>query len=299
MSDGSTVLVTGAAGKLGGLVCELLGEAGFSVRALRHRRPVAADEVVSGDVTDPASVGPAVAGAAAILHLAALTHSRSPAPYRRVNVGGTANLAAAASRAGVGRMVLASTRAASPEGGAYARSKLEAERIVREAAVPHVVVRLPEVYGAGGREGVDRIVELVRAGRRVPVVGDGRDELCPASMAEAARTLVAAVTSAQASGQTYTLAGRCLTTTDFVAACARAFGSSSRPLRVPRAAVALAARIGRVLPLPIYPDQPARLRARKPPPSPEAAADLGFRPEPLNVGLERLAKGAMQSAPPS
>lgn len=296
MSDGSTVLVTGASGKLGGLVCELLGEAGFSVRALRHRRPVAADEVVSGDVTDRASLGSAVAGAAAILHLAGLTHSRNPAAYRRVNAGGTANLAAAATRAGVGRMVLASTRAATPEGGAYARSKLEAERIVREAAIPEVVVRLPEVYGAGGREGVDRIIELVRAGRRAPVVGDGEDELCPVSADEAARALVAAVISAPAAGRVYTLAGPCLTTAAFVEACVRAFGSPSRPLRVPRAAVAIAARAGRVLPLPIYPDQPARLRAPKPPPSPEAAADLGFRPEPLEVGLKRLAKGAIESS---
>jgi hypothetical protein len=41
----------------------------------------------------------------------------------------------------------------------------------------------------------------------------------------------------------------------------------------------------RFLPLPFYPDQLARLRAPKPPPSPEAAADLGFAPRPLREGL--------------
>ena len=44
-----------------------------------------------------------------------------------------------------------------------------------------------------------------------------------------------------------------------------------------------------MLPLPIYPDQLARLRAEdKPQPSPEAEQELGFRTRPLAEGLAAL-----------
>jgi hypothetical protein len=40
-----------------------------------------------------------------------------------------------------------------------------------------------------------------------------------------------------------------------------------------------------VAPLPVYPDQLARLRAAKPGPSPEGGTDLGFRPRGVDEGL--------------
>jgi hypothetical protein len=46
--------------------------------------------------------------------------------------------------------------------------------------------------------------------------------------------------------------------------------------------------VARVAPLPLYPDQLARLRAPRPAPSPEAAAELGFAPRPLEAGLRGL-----------
>jgi hypothetical protein len=47
--------------------------------------------------------------------------------------------------------------------------------------------------------------------------------------------------------------------------------------------------LARVLPLPIYPDQLARLRAEdKPQPSAEAEQELGFHTRPLAEGLAAL-----------
>ncbi len=62
-------------------------------------------------------------------------------------------------------------------------------------------------------------------------------------------------------------------------------------IAAPWAALALAGVAARALPLPIYPDQGARLRSPKPAPSPEAADDLGFRPRPLTDGLRALTVG--------
>ena len=66
-----------------------------------------------------------------------------------------------------------------------------------------------------------------------------------------------------------------------------ASGGRSRIVHVPEPLVRAAAAAARVLPLPLYPDQPARLRAERPPPTPEAEADLGFRPRPFPGAPER------------
>ena len=67
------------------------------------------------------------------------------------------------------------------------------------------------------------------------------------------------------------------------------FSSPGRVRPVPVAAVAALGLLGRVLPLPVYPDQLARLRAAdKPEVSPEAEQELGFRTRPLAEGLAGL-----------
>jgi NADH dehydrogenase len=284
-----TVLVTGAAGLLGRRVLAKLSEAGSRTRALAHRRDVeGADEIVWGALDDPSSLRAATEGASAVLHLAARTHARRDVEYRRANVEGTAALLDAAVASGVGRFVHVSSRAVSPQGGAYSRSKLDAEALVRAAALDHVIVRLPEVYGTGGREGMDDMLARAQAGAFIPVIGKGLDRLCPVHVGDVIGPLTAALASPAAVGHTYTLAGECLSHREIAHMCSVAFGGRSRLVSVPTAAVAVAGAFGRVLPLPVYPDQLARLRSEKPAASPEAEADLGFRPRGLDEGL-RLA----------
>lgn len=69
-SHRDVVLVTGATGRVGGLVVDELLRTGVSVRALTRRPDQAAlpdgVEVVAGDFTDPASLAPALDGAGAV-----------------------------------------------------------------------------------------------------------------------------------------------------------------------------------------------------------------------------------------
>ncbi len=285
-----TVLVTGAAGALGQVVIGELRRSGWRTRGLRHRSDVAGcDEVVDGDVARPDSLAAALSGADAIVHLAACTHARDTRTYERVNVYGTRNVVRAAAAAGVTRGVLASTRAIDPSGGAYSRSKAAAEAAVTASPVPWAIVRLPEVFGAGGREGVDGIIDRARRGKAIPVVGDGRQEICPIDAPSAAATLVAALERPAAAGKLYTIAGECTTVREFAESCSRVFGTTSRILTVPEIAVRVLSWISRLAPLPIYPDQLARLQAPKPAPSPEANDELGFAPTPLAQALGALA----------
>ena len=289
-----TVLLTGAAGAVGAALLDVLRAASWRSRCLEHRRTVrGADEIVRGDLADPPSLARAVDGVDAVLHLAALTHARRPRSYAEVNVGGTIALVEAFRRSQARRLVLVSTRAVSPRGGAYSVSKLRAEKVVRALGPRQAIVRLPEVYGAGGAEGVDRLVSLAAAGRTLALPGRGGHEVSPVLVDDVVGPLVAALDADPAAGRIYTLAGPPMTMRSFAEACVAAFGSG-RIVHVPISALAVASTLARVAPLPLYPDQLHRLLAPKPGHSPEAHADLGFRPRDVEEGLavtrERLGR---------
>jgi nucleoside-diphosphate-sugar epimerase len=284
------ILVTGASSAIGTRVVEQLRGQGRPVRCLVRRRPVEnVDECVQGDLGDGSTLDAAVEGAEVVLHLAAVTHARRSRDYLETNVAGTQRLLEAAARHGVLRFVYVSTRAVSETGGAYSRSKLLAERAVTDAPVEHTIVRLSEMYGGAGAEGIDQIVARARRGAAIPVVGEGAERVCPMHVDDAVAALVGAVAAPAAGGRTYTLGGECMSIREFAEACAGAFSTVSRLRPVPVTAVAALGMLGRVLPLPIYPDQLARLRAAdKPQVSPEAEQELGFRTRPLDEGLAAL-----------
>jgi nucleoside-diphosphate-sugar epimerase len=289
VTDPGIVLLTGAAGRIGSRLIPALRARGWTVRALAHRRPVpAADQVVSGSLADAEALRRSVEGSTAVIHLAAVTHARSAAAYARVNAEGTRNLVGAAAEAGINRFVFVSSRAIDRRGGAYSGSKADAEEIVRGSGLAYTILRLPELYGLGGREGLDRLVSLVRAGSRVPIVGRGADLLCPMYVHDALAACVGGLEREAALNKTYTLAGPCLTTRGFVEEAVRAYSSSSTIIGIPPAAVSLAGRLARVLPLPLYPDQLARLKAPKPPVSGEAEVELGYCYRSLRDGLRAL-----------
>jgi nucleoside-diphosphate-sugar epimerase len=106
------VLITGAGGRIGGDLAERLRDR-YDLR-LMHRRPVpettpATDPVIA-DIADFAQVAAAMAGVDAVVHMAADPSTR--APWESVlehNIVGTYNVFEAARRAGVRRVVFAST----------------------------------------------------------------------------------------------------------------------------------------------------------------------------------------------
>ncbi len=156
------VLVTGASGFLGSAIANVFRDAGFSVRVMvRGTSPRTnlseEDEVVTGDLTKPETLGPALKGARYLVHAAAdyRLWAKRPQDLIDANVEGSRNIMRAALEQGVERVVYTSsvatitpghdeTRPLTPETaiGIYKRSKVLAER-----AVEHMVERdgLPAV----------------------------------------------------------------------------------------------------------------------------------------------------------
>jgi NADH dehydrogenase len=277
--------VTGAAGRLGRALLPLLRERGWTVRCLTHRHRVdGTDETVFGDLLDRKSVLRAVSDSEAVMHLAARTHARRASDYHMLNVTGTRHVVEACADLGVRRLVHVSTRAISPVGGAYSRSKAKAEELVLESRLDAVVLRLPEVFGMRSAEGVDDIVERARRGAIIPLVGRGVHELAPVHVADILPVMVNALDLEPSPEQLYTLAGHTTTQRSFADACLAHFRAGGRTVPVPVSLVAVGALAGRFLPLPIYPDQLRRLRSPKAVRSANAT-DLGFCPRPLVEAL--------------
>lgn len=106
-----------------------------------------------------------------VIHFAGLTHSFDERQYRKVNVEGTARLAEAVRRNGCRRFVYVSTRCATRGSGAYGESKLEAERELQELEWKSLlIIRPAEIYGGGGKEGIDRMLAIARKWRIVPAL---------------------------------------------------------------------------------------------------------------------------------
>jgi nucleoside-diphosphate-sugar epimerase len=167
------VLVTGATGKVGNAIASALLERGDHVRALVRDPQRAASvlpagiEPVQGDVTDSDSLAAAVDGCEFVFNSMGMPEQwvRDEAIFDRVNAQGSGEVARAAKRAGVRRLVHTSTHdvfhaetgerfdetmlADYPKGTAYERSKQRAEELVlAERDGMEVVVLNPSgVYG--------------------------------------------------------------------------------------------------------------------------------------------------------
>ena len=143
---------------------------------------------IRGDMRDASCARDLCAGADVVIHAAAALPIRgSRREIMSVNVDGTAALLAAARDARVGRFVYISSTAVYgvprvhpiPEDfplegvGAYGESKIACERLVRESALDHVVIR-PKTFLGPERLGVFEILfDWIRDGRRIYVLGDG------------------------------------------------------------------------------------------------------------------------------
>lgn len=281
------VLVTGGSGLIGAALIPALRAAGWRTRCLVRRVPVpGADELVEGDLLDPGSLQAAARDLDAVLHLAAVTHARRRADYFRVNVEGTRNLVEAIDGRRMRRLVLISSRTASTEGGHYSESKLRAEEVVRDSGLLSTIVRLPEVYGTAGTEGVEQIISRAARGATIPLVGTGTQRVCPLDLGDVIGPIVNAFDTDLAAGKTYTLAGECVTVRELADTCIDTFGTDSRIVAVPRLAVRALCGAAAVLPLPLAPDQLKRLEGPKSEGTTAARDHLGFAPRTLREGLQ-------------
>lgn len=211
-----TILVTGGAGEIGSRLVAALCAGGHAVRALvlpsdenRQRLDACPCRVVEGDITQATTLDAALEGVTTVFHLAAVLLVEDPALFEAINVGGTANMLAAAKRAGVRHFVhVSSASVVYPVTTPYSRSKRAAERLARRTADLEVtIVRPTLVYDGEG--GLEFSLFSRHVGRfpLVPLIGDGEAAKRPVHVDDLLDGLTAIAGNPQSYGKTYNLSG--------------------------------------------------------------------------------------------
>jgi uncharacterized protein YbjT (DUF2867 family) len=259
-----TVLVTGGTGFIGPHVVHALRARETPVRALVRDRASAARlaawgvELVTGDVTDPASLHAACAGVDAVVHLVAIIRGR-PADFERVMTKGTRNVVAAAQEAGVRRFVLASALGLderSKDAVPYFAAKWEMERAVEASGLEHVIFRPSFVFGRDGGV-LPTFIRLARFAPVTPVVGPGRQRLQPIWVEDLAEYYRLAIGEPAAANRTFELGGPdAVSWNEFWERLKRVLGVRRPSVHVPFGAMRLQATLTERLPgAPVTRDQ--------------------------------------------
>ena len=265
------VVITGASGLLGGNLAAELRAAGHDVGATRRAGTKVAhlDDLelrwLDADLSSPAALAEAFAGAEAVFHCAAaVTVKREVTPdMTAANVTGTQNVIDAAVKAGVKRVVHTSSVVAvglSTDGtpcdetaqwnfeteglvDAYAITKRQAEDVVNAARDRIDAVIVNPTYMFGPRDARPSsgklIVDVVK--RRVPGWTPGYNNFV--DVRDVARGMIAAWHEGRR-GERYILAGHDMTYGDLMGTIARVAGVKPPRFQIPHAVAKLVGKWG-------------------------------------------------------
>ena len=311
------ILVTGGTGFIGTHLLEMLAATGESVRAIVRRLPrrtsatrslPAGVETVYGDLASGAGLVEALDGADTVIHLAGVTKALRPRDYYTGNVRATEQLAHAMAGRGMRLVHVSSLAAIGPSTpGAplaedaephplthYGKSKLAAERVVRDLAPEAVIVRPPVVYGPRDTD-VFPLLKSISKGLVLEIAG-GERWFSAIYVRDLVEGLLAAARAPRAAGRAYFLAhAKPVSWRQLGASAARIMARTPRVVTVPFAVANAVGACAELL---------ARLRGKPGIVSREkiaearcmawtcdtarAASELGFvAPTSLDEGLER------------
>ncbi|MCK4658938.1 MAG: NAD(P)-dependent oxidoreductase [Phycisphaerae bacterium] len=253
------ILVTGARGLLGKEVVRQTIERGFSVRGtdLLPPDPALGDacEQLEGDLLDPSACLRMCQGVERIVHTAALQHHSRPPKFGREsffqqNAAMTRNLADAAEVARVRHIVCVSSdmvygiprhgpfcETDTPHPiGPYGRSKLASEQAClqkRHHGIRVTILRPRLIVGAGRLGILTKLFDCIRAGKSIPLIGNGRNRYQMVGVSDVARAVLLALEKEPQA--VFNLGSSDVPSVEaLLKGVARRADSPSQPLRTPR-----------------------------------------------------------------
>ena len=264
------VLVTGGTGFIGPKVVQALRAHGHDVRALVRRPDRATQlaaldaELVTGDVTDPASLRAAVDGCTRVVHLVSIL-TGSPADFERVMTQGTKDLLTAASDAGIERFVLMSalgTTEATKDTVPYFAAKWAMEQDTARSGLEYTIFRPGFVFGRDGGA-LPLFIKQVKYSPVVTVIGSGQQRIQPIWVEDVAEYFARGVDHPQAANRTFEIGGPDVVTwNELYPRIAKALGKRRKLVHVPSGLARAGARLTQWAPgAPLTTDQVAMIEA--------------------------------------
>jgi len=210
------VTVFGGSGFVGGQVVRALAKAGYRVRVavrqpnLAYRMRMLGDvgqiEVVQANARVPSSVARALDGAEGCVNLVGVLWESGRQKFQSIHAMAARNIAEAAAKAGVTRLVHVSAIGAKADSESkYFRSKADGEAAVRAAFPGATIVRPSLVFGVEDKF-FNKFAQIAALAPVMPLVG-GDTRVQPVFVGDVAAVIAKAVASPAAAGVTYELGG--------------------------------------------------------------------------------------------
>jgi uncharacterized protein YbjT (DUF2867 family) len=295
------ILVTGGTGYVGSRLVQKLAERGRPVRliardveAARTRTP-ASVEVVAGDVAQPETLGPALAGIDSVIHLVAIIREHGDATFERINYEGTVHVVDAAKAAGARRYLQMSALGALPDPNfPYHDTKYRAEEYVKASGLDWTIFRPSLIFGPG-----DQFFTTLAGLAKLPapfVLPDGGTaKFQPVWLWDVVDAFIKALDDPATVGQTYELGGpEIMTYKEMVGIIMDVTGKHRPALSLPAGLLKPAAFLmDKTLPKPpVTPEQLKMLRLDNSSDHSATAALIDRPPKSLREGLEYLTSGS-------
>lgn len=280
------ILVTGATGYTGRFLLPRLARWGEALRCLvrpssqRECLVPWKPEIVVGDLDDPASLAPAMAGVRLVFHLA---HIRYTPALLQVTPPEVERL-----------VLVSSQRRYSRVPSPSVTEVIAGEQAAFDSGLPWTLLRPSMVYGPGEDRNLSQLAAYLRRRPWIPVCGPGHALQQPLHVEDLAEALVAASLSPAALRRSYDLAGpEPLAYNALIDAVAAALGVRARKVHLPLHLVLAGLRLAHLVGLGggLESEQFRRLQEDKSCSLDAARADLGFAPRSLAAGLAQIHRG--------
>ena len=287
----SLVTVFGGGGFLGRQVAQALMARGARVRVAQRDlasalrvKPLGGlgqTQFVAADIRKAQSVARAIAGSDIVINLVGVLSGDLEGSHR----DGAANVAKAATEAGVKALVHVSAIGADPQSpSAYGRSKAEGEAAVK-AAFPTATIIRPSIIFGPEDQFLNRFAELISRLPVVPVIG-AKTKFQPVYVTDVAQAIVnAAADPGLHGGKTYELGGtKQLSMMELNGWIAKTIGRDRSLVAVPASIASAIASFGWLPGAPITRDQYAMLQKDNiVSPGAPGLAELGVSPTPMEA----------------
>lgn len=267
------VLVTGANGFVGFALCARGATCGVGIVGITRAPglfPAAIENLMISRIDSSIDWKGALTGCNVAVHLAARVHVVKDASvdplieFRKVNTGGTLNLARQAATAGVRRFIFVSSIKVNGESTAenhpltandapapqdpYGISKMEAEQglrqIAAETGMEVVIVRPPLVYGPGVKANFAALMRAVQRGLPLPLASVTHNRRSFVALDNLVDLLITCIDHPAAANQTFLVSdGEDLSTADLLRRLGQAMDKPARLFPVPPSLLQLGANL--------------------------------------------------------
>jgi uncharacterized protein YbjT (DUF2867 family) len=211
------VTVFGGSGFIGRHLVRRLCAKGWRVR-VAVRRPnealflkpmgdVGQVQLVQANIRDDGSVRAAVSGSDDVINLVGILFESGKQSFSAVQAEGPGRIGAAASAAGVKRVVQISAIGANAESESdYAKSKAAGEAALH-AAFPSATILRPSIVFGPEDDFFNRFASLARMLPMLPLIGGGETRFQPVYVADVADAIMAVLADGTTAGKTFELGG--------------------------------------------------------------------------------------------